>query len=144
MDDALADAASRGEDLVIELPSGRSLRYENVKREYRTFSDPDEPEVKQRRVVLTAVVGGIRSIFYGGLIVENITQAVARDVFAHNVLLLVDAGIQVIWTVHDEAVCAVKDEAEAEKARRIMATVPPWLEGCPIDAEVVISDRYTK
>jgi len=115
-----------------------------VKREYRTFSDPDEPEVKQRRVVLTAVVGGIRSIFYGGLIVENITQAVARDVFAHNVLLLVDAGIQVIWTVHDEAVCAVKDEAEAEKARRIMATVPPWLEGCPIDAEVVISDRYTK
>ena len=144
MDDALSDAASQGEDLAIELPSGRSLRYENVKREYRTFSDPDEPEVKQRRVVLTAVVGGIRSIFYGGLIVENITQAVARDVFAHNVLLLVDAGIQVIWTVHDEAVCAVKDEAEAEKARRIMATVPPWLEGCPIDAEVVISDRYTK
>jgi hypothetical protein len=78
------------------------------------------------------------------LIAHNCTQAVARDVFAHNVLLLVDAGIQVLFTVHDEAVCAVRDEAEAERARQIMATVPAWLAACPVDAEVAISDRYKK
>lgn len=144
MDDALADAANKGDDLVVELPSGRNLVYRKVRRETRVFDDPENPGKKQSRQVFTAEADGVRRIYYGGLIVENIVQAVARDVFAHNMLLVEDAGYTVLWSVHDEAVCSVNNEQEAEDVRRIMATTPDWLSACPVDAEVSISDRYKK
>jgi hypothetical protein len=65
-------------------------------------------------------------------------------VFSYNLLRLVKAGIRVLWTVHDEAVCLVRSREEAEKARQIMAHTPPWLAGCPVDAELTLSDRFKK
>lgn len=143
MNDALADAANREEDLVIDLPSSRALVYRKVKREYRTFKDKETGE-SQRRVVFTAEADGIRKMTYGAKIVENITQSIARDVFAHNMLKLVDDGIWVLWSVHDEAVCAVKTPEEGEKARKTMASTPPWIPGLPVEAELTLSDRYKK
>lgn len=78
------------------------------------------------------------------LIAHNCTQAVARDVFAYNMLKLVDAGIWVLWSVHDEAVCAVKTPEEGERARKLMASTPPWIPGLPVEAELTLSDRYKK
>jgi hypothetical protein len=144
MDEALAEAANRGDDLTVELPSGRSLTYRKVRRERRTFTDPNDPTKKVAREVFTAEADSIRRAYYGGLIVENIVQAVARDVFAHNMMLIEEAGHTVLWSVHDEAVCAINSEHEAEDVRRIMATTPAWISACPIDAEVSISDRYKK
>ena len=144
MDDALADSANKGDNLEIELPSGRRLVYRKVRREFKSFTDTEDQNKKVRREVFTAEADGIRRIYYGGLIVENITQAVARDIFAHNMLLIEDSGHTVLWSVHDEAVCAVNSDSEAEKVRQIMATTPEWIFACPVDAEVSISDRYKK
>lgn len=143
MQAALERAASVGEDLVVELPSGRKLVYRKVQFEIRTVKDK-ETGLPEKRTVLTAEADGVRRLYYGALIVENITQAVARDVFAHNTLLAVDAGIDVMWTVHDEDVDAISSPEEGELARKLMTTVPEWLKGCPLDAELVISDRYKK
>lgn len=143
MQDALENAAAKREDLAVQLPSGRFMTYRRVRMETRMVKDKEtNPPTKKQ--VLTAEVDGRRKVFYGGLIVENITQAVARDVFAHNTLLALDAGINVMWTVHDEDVDALDSVEQGEQARKIMTTVPPWLEGCPLDAELVISDRYKK
>jgi hypothetical protein len=132
-----------GGDLVIELPSGRKLTYEKVRKEIRKFIDPETKEPSSR-VVFTAAVGGHRSVFYGGRLTENLVQAVARDVFAHNLLKVVGAGTKVLWTVHDEADCAIKSLEEGENARKLMASTPDWLEGCPVDAELVTADRFRK
>ena len=143
MQERLENAANSGEDLVVELPSGRKLTYRRVKYEFRTVKNK-ETGLPEKKTVITAEADGVRKIYHGALIVENITQAIARDVFAHNTLVILDAGIDVLWTVHDEDVCAVNSPEEGEKARQLMATVPEWLRGCPLDAELVLSDRYKK
>ena len=143
MQEALEEAARKGDDLEIELPSGRVLVYRKVRSETRVEKNRETGQ-PEKRLHFTAEADGRRKHYYGGKIVENITQAVARDAFAQNTLLAIDAGIEVMWTVHDEDVNAVVDEAEGEKARILMARTPEWLEGCPLDAELAISDRYKK
>jgi len=134
--------AAVGTDLVIQLPSGRALTYRKVRMEYRAAKDRDGKDYRKK--VFTAEADGVRRVFYGGLLVENIVQAIARDVFGVNMLKLVDAGIWPMWSVHDEAVCAVHDEAEAEQSRILMSSTPDWLADCPVASEVTISDRYKK
>ncbi len=142
MQGELEEAANNQEDLEIELPSGRKLCYRRVRWEYRNGKDKEGNPVKKK--VIVAEADGFRKVYYGGLLVENIVQAIARDVFALGMLRTVDAGIWTMWSVHDEAVNAVRDEAEGELARTLMATVPEWLPECPIAAELVMSDRYKK
>lgn len=128
--------------LRFDLPSGNVMEYRRIKREIRTAKDDNgEP---YRKEVLTAETDGRRHGYWGSKLAENLTQHIARDIFAYNMLRLVDAGIEVSWSVHDEAVCVVTDAAEAEKARLIMASAPPWFASCPVDAEYTLSDRYKK
>lgn len=146
--DAQLDAAQGG-DFVVELPSGRKLTYRAVRMEVREFTDP-ETKKKSARKCLTAEIGGRRYILYGGLIVENVTQAIGRDVFAHNWLQCEDAGIPGLFTVHDENVVEFKpvygedDEETAPVIQSRMQMCPPWLRGCPVAAETKVGDRYAK
>jgi DNA polymerase len=134
--------SSVGKDLLLELPSGRSLVYRSVTTEDKTVTDKEGKPYKKR--VFKAEVDSMRTYFYGGLISENLVQAVARDVFSQNMLALHKAGIRVLWSVHDEAICLVSSKEEAELARKIMATTPEWLKNCPVDSELTLSDRYKK
>jgi len=140
--ETLQGAANSGDDVRFDLPSGNFLEYRKVRREIRTVKDDEGKPYKKE--VLTAEVDGRRTVYWGSKICENLTQHVARDVFAYNMLKLVDAGIDVGWSVHDEAVCFVTSADEAEKARRIMASAPPWFQACPVDAEYSLGDRYKK
>lgn len=135
--------AAEGDDFEIELPSGRKLTYRKVRREIRTVKDK-ATGLPKKKTVFTAEADGVRRIFYGGLLVENLVQAIARDVFAENMLRILDAGVWPMWSVHDEAVCAVRDADENERARRQMAATPDWLPGCPVESEATLSDRYKK
>jgi len=141
------EAASRDpkkkNDLVIDLPSGRQLKYRDVRAEWRTKVDKETGKT-YRRIAYTAEADGRRKVYYGGLIVENITQAVARDIFAVNMLKIYDAGIWPMWSIHDEAVNAVHDAEEGERARSLMASQVSWAHTLPIDAELVLSDRFKK
>jgi DNA polymerase len=80
-------------------------------------------------------------------LVENVTQAVARDVMAV-ALRRVWASIAAIpvLTVHDELVCEVADDhAGAEVALRlIMTNRPTWAQGLPIACDVFTSEYYRK
>ena len=81
------------------------------------------------------------------LIVHNCVQAVARDVFADCLLRLDQAGIEVIFHAHDEAVCLV-DADKAEESRKlikeIMSTPPEWMPDLPQSADAQLVAKYTK
>lgn len=78
------------------------------------------------------------------LIAHNCTQAVARDVFAHNLLLVEDAGHRTLFTVHDEDVPEIPQDADATTITKLMSTTPPWIPGLPVGAETQITPRYKK
>ena len=117
-------------DYEIELPSGRSLTYRNVSSRGGWTAQTER--------------GGPRQYIYGGKIVENLTQSVARDVFAEALLRLDRAGINVVFHVHDEAVCEVPIGTGPEEIERLMSITPDWLTGCPLAAEAVVTHRYCK
>ena len=84
---------------------------------------------------------------WGGLLTENASQALARDVFSDILLRMEAQGLKVIFHVHDEVVVEVdKDEADAvlEKVIDIMKTPPDWLPELPLDAEGKVITRYEK
>lgn len=132
---------SAGSDYTVELPSGRCMNYRDVRFESRAFKEPDG-KVKRKSVVTADI--GRRASLYGGLLCENITQATARDIFAENLLGLVDAGHRVLWTIHDEAVCEVDQHVTPEEIEKIMAVTPEWVPGLPVGAEAHETTRYCK
>ena len=73
---------------------------------------------------------------YSGKLVENLTQAVARDVIAHNLPAVQAAGYDGLLTVHDEDITEAPDtDAYSGGAlAEIMARVPPWATGLPLAA----------
>lgn len=141
MEDELRAAVGR--DLEIELPNGDKLVYRNVKKETRATVDEETGE-RGSKTVYTAEVGGKRYIFYGGLIVENIVQAIARHVFAFGMKNVIDAGHWVQFHVHDEGVPEVERTVKRKDIEALMSVVPEWLPGCPIAAEAKLTFRYLK
>jgi hypothetical protein len=135
--------AAVGGDFHIELPNGRKLNYHDVKRSVRTRQDKKTKEIT-KSFEYTARTGDKRASFYGGKLMENATQAAARDVFCEGLLRLEDAGIHSVWTIYDETVTQVPLDTDPEDVRGLMAQTPDWLSGCPIDATAENADRYKK
>ncbi len=88
----------------------------------------------------------MRQSVYGGLIVENLVQAISRDVMAEAMVRLEDTGIyQPILTVHDECIAeAHKDHGNVEDFTALVGQCPIWAKGCPIAAEGWAGTRYRK
>lgn len=127
----------------IVLPSGRELTYQNVEvetdengRENLSYMGVD-PKTKRWTRIRT----------YGGRLVENITQAVARDVMAEAMLVLDARGESIVGTVHDELL-GETGEPDAAAALHHMLTVmrtpPKWAPGLPVNAEGWTGRRYRK
>jgi DNA polymerase len=126
----------------IELPSTRRLYYRNVRSRPRTgvveFIDADGNMHKSKAKGDEIVYGdGNGEKVYGGLLAENTTQAVSRDLLAEAILDL-DETYPVVLHVHDSIVCRVPAEQEAEAMAAIiarLAATPTWGEGLPLVAE---------
>ena len=124
----------RTEQGAIVLPNGLRLLYPEIEYKDREFTCLRKKEGRVQRVKL-----------YGGAIVENVTQALARIVISDNMLNIDRHGYKVVLQVHDEVVLLVREE-EAEEAYSNtigwMRTAPAWATGLPLDAEGGIADRY--
>lgn len=83
---------------------------------------------------------------YYGKLVENIVQAVARDVFMTGMRRAELSGYPVVLRVHDELVCEVPDAPEFthERLADMMATNPSWSTGLPLAAAGFEALRYRK
>ena len=86
---------------------------------------------------------------YGGELVENATQATARDLMAE-AMLRVDQhpDYDLLLSVHDEEIAemdeALYTENSVKEFEELMAELPEWAEGCPVDAEGWSGYRYRK
>lgn len=123
-----------GKDFTVTLPSGRTLVYKNVKRSETIEPDPITKKPR-RKSEFTAEVGNKRVKLYGGKLTENVVQAVARDVFAYLLIVMLDLGWPILFTVHDEAVLELGDSVTASDVEHVMSECPPWLKGCPVACE---------
>ena len=86
-----------------------------------------------------------RQSTYGGKLVENIVQAVARDLMAEAIYRLEREKYRVVLHVHDEIVAEVKkDRGDLDQFCSIMAHVPPWAFGLPVAADGWRGERYKK
>ncbi len=87
----------------------------------------------------------VNSATYGGKLVENITQAVARDVMVQGVLNASRAGYRFLFSVHDEIVCErPKGKGSLEEFERLMLRMPEWAAGLPLKAKGWRGFRYKK
>jgi DNA polymerase len=131
-------------DFVIGLPSGRELRYEKVGCELRRYKDKETGKPRTKWVY-TANVGGRRRIFYGGMLTENLVQAVARDVFAVQMLDVESkAGASTLFSAHDEVVGELDNDVDLCVVEECLSKCPDFLEGCPIGCEAEIAEHYKK
>lgn len=127
----------------IQMPGGTMLRYDGVEMDeegvryisaYR--NGRDGPSVTYSRL-------------YGGLLVENVTQALARLLLAGQMLQIAKLPTRprIATTTHDEVLLVVKD-AQAEKTlaavKKIMSTPPDWAQGLPLAVDAHISQEYDK
>ena len=115
--------------LKIKLPSGRFLHYANPK--YGLVSSFDGK--KRKAVTYTAFdsKGAQTKTLYGGLITENIVQAVARDLLANGMFEAEKAGFTILMTVHDEIVAETPLDSllGLDVLLQCMTKVPEWAEG---------------
>ena len=142
---------SVGGDFSMTLPSGRVMRYPEVRRGRRAIVDPENPKKITHRWETTALNFDqkynrvVRKSIYGGLLAENCCQATARDVFGEIVIELAEkAGIDVLFTAHDEAVNEVDTCITKKDVEHIMSQCPEWMQGLPVSTEVVESQCYLK
>lgn len=127
----------------ITLPSGRKLYYV-------------DPQIGENRfggesityMGLSDQKKWARLETYGGKLVENCTQAIARDALAGAIERLEAAGYPVVFHVHDEVIIDIKpyasDAAMLADVVRIMADPIPWAPGLPLGADGWAGDYFTK
>ena len=130
----------RDNRLLIRLPSGRDLCYLSPRFVINRFGS--------RGIgYLAASAGGKMELqeTFGGKIVENCTQSIARDLLAHAMQNLESAGYSIVFHVHDEAVMEVPiGQGSVEEACRIMAIPPDWAQDLPLRADGEEMEFYRK
>ena len=82
---------------------------------------------------------------YGGKIVENCTQGIARDLLVDAILRMEKAGLEIVAHVHDEVIIESPIGAHTvDEICDLMAVNPPWADGLPLAADGYRGDFYFK
>ncbi|WP_203268488.1 DNA polymerase [Streptococcus uberis] len=123
--------------LLIKLPSGRNLAYARAKVESGDYGDKISYEGQGDKAYFT------KQETYGGKLVENIVQATARDILAEALLRIEEAGHDVVFHVHDEAIIEGSGMT-IEEVNNLMAQAPEWAEGLPLNSEGYVTKYYRK
>jgi DNA polymerase bacteriophage-type len=136
---------TRDRSLVIRLPSGRELIYRAARIEdaipgyVKLLGLPEvkRPCLMYRHPQLPSEYG---KQLYGGLLTENIVQAVCRDLLATAVVRMEAEEGATVLHVHDEIVT----EGSGELLARVMSEPPAWADGFPVSCEAYTAARYVK
>lgn len=126
------DAVHEVEYLTVLLPSGRKLFYNSPQIGENKWGGPsisymgmDQTTKKWKRIET-----------YGGKLVENCVQAVARDCLAQAIENLEVRGLPVVFHIHDEVVIDCRaDTATLDDVVDIMSRPIPWAPGLPLNAD---------
>lgn len=125
--------------LFITLPSGRNLVYVKPKIGQNKFGGD---------CVTYEGIGTqkkwTRLDSYGPKFVENIVQAIARDILAEAMLRLNSAGYSIVMHVHDEVVIEAPVDTSLENICTIMGQTPKWAKGINLRADGYVCDFYRK
>ena len=81
---------------------------------------------------------------YGGKMVENIVQAIARDCLAETLKRIDARGLQVVFHVHDEVIIDAPMETTVEEICGLMAEPIPWAPGLILRGAGFESSYYMK
>ncbi len=125
-----------GSWLTLALPSGRRLWYRN-------------PRIVENDLIVDGYKTSIKQVtevrLYGGLLAENVVQALCRDLLVNSLMGLERSGFSPVLSVHDEVLCeAPKSKDGVEEFRSILSTPPEWAKDFPLAAEVWSDTRYVK
>lgn len=135
------DAVHEVEYLTVLLPSGRKLYYNSPQIGENKWGGPsisymgmDQTTKKWKRIET-----------YGGKLVENCVQAVARDCLAQAIENLEKEGLPVVFHIHDEVVIDCRaDTATLDDVVNIMSRPIPWAPGLPLNADGWVGGFFKK
>ena len=152
VDTGLVSIEVKGLDRYVWLPSKRPIVYRGLTRRWKQPLDVDGTPLGPARLVPHVLnTGGDRARvpykpLHGGIITENIVQAVARDILVQALRNLEDAGWPVVTHIHDEVVCEIPadkrtldEEALVAEVSEIMCRPPSWAD----DDLVIKAAGYT-
>ena len=114
----------------VKLPNGLYIRYSNLRLE-------------ESKMVYDSRRGQVN--IWGGAMVENVVQALARIVVGEQMLKIREAGYRPVLTVHDSVVCVVPKDQISEAMTTItgiMSTAPEWATGLPVACEAKYGESY--
>ena len=117
----------------IRLPSGLIMRYEDLKAEEGEMGLQFSYKTRRGRVNI-----------YGGKVIENVCQGIARCVMSDQ-MLLISKRYPILLTVHDSVVCCVPDSEVNEAAAYVdecMRHTPDWAQGLPVRGDVETGKNY--
>lgn len=149
-------ATNREKVHYFRLPSGRKKGFFNphFRVESKVNVDPDTGEKKQtfrKQLFAQVIMGGDYVSLHGGVITENLVQAIARDVMFWGALDCIkhDPDFHYIGNVYDEVISEVPD-AKADAANAIIpeflcrGSALSWAQGLPLEVEGGIKEKYEK
>lgn len=129
--------------MTISLPSGRKLYYIDPAVGENRWGGPS---ITYMGVNDKNKWGRIET--YGGKLVENVVQAIARDCLAQAIEHLEAAGLPVVFHIHDEVVIDTpafdSNAVMLDKVVKIMSTPIPWAEGLPLGADGWVGAFFKK
>lgn len=136
------DTTTDQDFLTVELPTGRKLFYARP-RLAPAPRFPDRLSLQYMSVNQTSKKWAATDT-WGGKLVENITQAVARDCLAETLLRLHEMGLTAVFHVHDEVIVEVDDPRQLDDVLAVMATPLDWAPGLPLKGAGFVCDYYQK
>lgn len=123
--------------LIIKLPSKRCLYYVKPRVEENNYGGES---VTYEGVGSTKKWERLES--YGPKFVENITQAIARDILLYAMQTLKE--YRIVAHVHDEAIIEADKSVSVQSVCELMGRTPPWAEGLLLRADGYECEFYKK
>lgn len=131
--------------LTIELPSGRKLFYPRARIESREkFGRKSKTIIYEGQNQTTKKWEDLET--YGGKLVENIVQGIARDCLAVTMVRLEKMAYPIVFHVHDEVILEVPDDGTRTLAEVCEVFKKPivWAEGLPLKGDGYVTNYYKK